>query len=394
MRTRTLWISTLAGAALMAGAVWADKPLPGNKGNKPGRHKGKVGTVAPPGKARPRGIASPNAVREDSKSNLVYGETITFHNLSLVPVGTRDKGPFQKYTLLEQGLAARTLRVRELNGKSGQARVPAVEVRNKGAQPVYLLGGEMILGGKQDRIIQQDTVVPNDGKWTRVSVFCVESGRWRGQNMKFKAGKAMAHVALRRAAMSGNQSAVWAEVARKNVEQGTQNSTSTYRRTIQNAKVRARIARYRRQLAARLPADLKVAGMVFAINGEIRVADLLGNPVLFSDLKDKLLSAYILEALGQQVVRNARPVSKGAARRFLRDARKARKYKLKGAGQSDNYRRESSNVIGAETVDKKTGKMVRETYIRKKRIRVRKKRIRVKKKLQRGRSIQRQRQTR
>ena len=34
-----------------------------------------------------------------------------------------------------------------------------MEVRNGGKHPVYLLGGEMILGGKQDRIIQHDTVI-------------------------------------------------------------------------------------------------------------------------------------------------------------------------------------------------------------------------------------------
>jgi hypothetical protein len=256
--------------------------------------------------------------------------------------------------------------VRELNGKSGEAQVEAVEVRNKGKQPVYLLGGEMILGGKQDRIISNDTVVPPSGKWTRVAVFCVEQGRWRGQNMRFRSGSALAHVALRRAAMSGDQSKVWAEVARKNLKHRSQSSTGTYRRTIQNGKVREKIAPYRQQIAKQLPRDLKLAGMVFAINGQIRVADLFGNPLLYAKLQDKLLSAYILEALGEQVVRRAPALSKGDAKRWLGKARKAKKVRLKAQGRSVNYKKEAPDVIGNEAFDTGTNRTVRETYIMKK----------------------------
>ena len=54
--------------------------------------------------ARPRqGVASPNAVRARSASELVFGAPIRYQNLSIVPVGTTREGPFQKYTLLEEG---------------------------------------------------------------------------------------------------------------------------------------------------------------------------------------------------------------------------------------------------------------------------------------------------
>ena len=137
-----------------------------------------------------------------------FGEPIKFHNISIVPVTTKRLGDFQRYTLLEKGLKDKTLTVREIAGNSGQAQVSSIEIRNTGDNPVYLLGGEMILGGKQDRIISQDTVIKKSKKWTKVDVFCVEQGRWKGQNMKFSSGKAMADVAIRRAAMGGSQSAV------------------------------------------------------------------------------------------------------------------------------------------------------------------------------------------
>ena len=349
-------------AADGGGGNWYGKGK--GKGNRVGNASGRVlaPSKAPP-RPRLRGAASPNAVRAKSAGQLMYGEPIRYHNLSLVPVGTTLPGPFQQYQLLEEGLKARTLAVRELNGKSGEAQVPAVEVRNKGRQPVYLLGGEMILGGKQDRIISADTVVSANGRWTKVKVFCVEQGRWRGQNMKFRGGGALAHVSLRKAAMSGSQGKVWEEVARKNIKHGTQSSTSTYRRTIQNAALRRKISPYRKAIVAKLPPGLRLAGMVFAINGKIRVVDIMGNPLLYAKLQDKLVSSYVLEALGQQVVRNAPAISKGAAQQYIHKARKAKRMRFKGSGRSRNNKIDTDNMIGNETYDKKTGKRVRESYI-------------------------------
>lgn len=308
-------------------------------------------------------VAAPGAVRAHKRSAIAFGEPITFHNISIVPVTTKKMGNHQRYTLLEQGLAKKTLRVRELAGNSNEARVEHVEVRNTGQDPVYLLGGEMILGGKQDRIIAADTVIPPRGKWVKVGVFCVEQGRWRGQNMKFKGGGAMADASIRKAAMKGSQSAVWSEVAKKNVLHGTQSKTQTYRRTIQNAEVRKKIRPYVRELEARLPRDERLAGLVFGVNGKIHVADIFGNPVLFTDLSDKLLSAYVLEALGHQVDKRAKPVSSKAAEAFIGKGRKSKARGVKRSGRADNVKKESADFIGNETIDAESKKTVRETYI-------------------------------
>lgn len=331
------------------------------KGSRPGPPQ--VGSHKQPSRSSQHQVAAPNAVRAETSGELVFSPPVNYQNLTLVAVSTTRQGPFQKYTLLESGLQAKTLQIRELRGHSGDAQVNAVEVRNTGNYPAYLLGGEMILGGKQDRIIEQDTVIPNDNKWTQVSVFCVEHGRWQGQRMEFEAGKALAHVGLQRAALSGDQSKVWAEVASKNTQQGTQSSTGTYRRTIQNGKVRAKIAPYRDQLSHLLPSEANAAGLIMAINGRIEVADLFGNPVLFADVRDKLLSSYILEALGQQVVRNAPQVSAAKAKMFIEKGRGAPSVFHKGTGRTMNYRKHGKGMVGTETLDKGTGQKIRESYL-------------------------------
>jgi hypothetical protein len=110
---------------------------------------------------------------------------------------------------------------------------------------------------------------------------------------------------------------------------------------------------------------MTLAGFVFAVNGEIRVADLFGNPVLFADLKDKLLSSYILEALGQKANPQAPALSKAAAQDWVGKARAVKKGEAKPSGSAVNYRKESAEMIGSETFDGQAAAPVRETYIRK-----------------------------
>lgn len=313
------------------------------------------------------GALVPSAGRGDptespGEGRFEFGAPIVFHNMTIVPVSTSRTGPFEQFTLLEDGLSKKSLRVRELAGQSDQAQVNAVEVKNSGPLAAFVLSGEMILGGKQDRIMANDTVVPNDDKWHRVEVFCVEQGRWKGRKMRFDEGSALAHGNLRKAALSGNQSSVWAEVQRKNAEHGTSNSTQTYRRTVQNEELRERIAKYRGELARQLP-DAPLTGLVFAINGKTRVADLFGNPLLFADLQEKLLSAYVLEAIEHQVDPNAPKFDAAKAEGFYKRGSGAKETSSKVSGRSKSYKKKGKGVVGTTTVDQKSGRTLKESYI-------------------------------
>lgn len=297
--------------------------------------------------------------------SLVYGNPIAYHNMTVVPVTTTATGPFQQYTLLEDGIAKKTLAIRELNGNDGSASVNELEVKNTGRDPVFLLSGEMVMGGKQDRILQSDAVIPPDGKWMHVPVFCVEHGRWTGAKMDFASGGAIAHRELATAALSGDQGAVWAEVAKTNAKEGTESATGTYRRTVQDGALRDKIAKHRDALKKELPKG-RLAGFVFAVNGDVRIADLFGNPVLLDELQDKLLSAYILEALEEDVDPNAKPLSPKAAEAFIESAQAAPVSATKSAGRAENTTRENDEVIMNQSKDTATGVGTRGTYMKKK----------------------------
>src|SRR5215510_2543864 len=130
--------------------------------------------------------------------------------------------------VLDEAMAARQVTIKEISDGS----VNSLTFVNKAPQPVFLLAGEVILGGKQDRIIGRNTVIPANTT-QEVPVYCVEHGRWTGETKEFATGKALAHGRLRGQASYAAQQDVWNEVAAKNKVRKTENASGTYRRVAQ-----------------------------------------------------------------------------------------------------------------------------------------------------------------
>jgi hypothetical protein len=80
---------------------------------------------------------------------------------------------------------------------------------------VYIGGGEIITGGRQDRMIVRDTILNPSDKDQYVPVMCVEEGRWSEKEKKFGYGN-YANSDLRKTLDSGhNQVLIWNEVNRE-----------------------------------------------------------------------------------------------------------------------------------------------------------------------------------
>jgi hypothetical protein len=89
--------------------------------------------------------------------------------------------------------------------------------------------------------------------------------------------------------------------------------------------------------------------------------------VLLDALQDKLLSAYILEALESDVDPNAQPFPSAAAQSFVESATSAATTGQRKVGRSQNVTKESADVIVNESKDADTGLGTRGTYVSKKR---------------------------
>lgn len=170
-----------------------------------------------------------NAQKEDGigAQKWELAEPVRYENLSVFPVVSRQSANTQSFATLDEGLSAGQVVITEggaeMIRRSREGRPVAVPQQqgasvnqlvliNRGLKPLLLLAGEVVSGGKQDRIISKDRIVPPGAAPLPLDVFCVEAGRWTG-GAEFSAAKLMAHPSVReQAAIAQQQDKVWQAV--------------------------------------------------------------------------------------------------------------------------------------------------------------------------------------
>ncbi len=193
-------------------------------------------------------------------------------------------------------------------GRPVQTPQPAPSVNelvliNGSSRPLVLLAGEVVSGGKQNRIIGADLVVPPKSEPLPLSVFCVEHGRW-SEGAGFGAAKAIAHPSIRKEAqVNRSQSGVWESVSRSAGAFGAASPTADYLHVLNSPKAQRsfeEIAQgiesdYERELRERIGGQGAV-GVIVAINGQIVWSDVFSSADLFRRYWPKLLRSYVMEA--------------------------------------------------------------------------------------------------
>ena len=96
----------------------------------------------------------------------------------------------------------------------GGAEVNRLVLVNNSKHPLILLAGEVVTGGKQDRVVGKDRIVPAESDPVDLSVFCVEHGRWTETSTKFDThASVMLQPSVRMKALADqDQQKVWDEV--------------------------------------------------------------------------------------------------------------------------------------------------------------------------------------
>jgi hypothetical protein len=278
---------------------------------------------------------------------------IQFRQLTIFPVvqTTREKADAQ-YLTLADGLKQKLVKVNELGG-GGQ--VNRVRVRNLSDRPLLMLTGEIVLGGKQDRIIGKDTVLaPKED--TEVEVFCVERGRWRGGH-EFAQSGGMAETKLRvRAGYRKDQGQVWAQVGGKNGALSAQNSTDTYRNLAVGEAGKKVTKPYRDYFEAelgKLQEKDQMIGLIAAVNGRISSVDVFAEPALFVQYRDRLLdSLYVSVADEPQLASPAPAPTDNQIKDFMKEADDATPELVEDKTGSSTEQRRSKGVLGTSVKSK------------------------------------------
>ncbi|HZQ93325.1 MAG TPA: DUF6569 family protein [Terriglobales bacterium] len=275
---------------------------------------------------------------------------ITHANLTIFPVVASSARDTSGFLTLDEGLrsgevvvteAGRIAMVRRPGQRdwlpNGGAQVNNLVLVNNSKRPLLLLAGEIVTGGKQDRVIATDRIVPAGSDPMDLGVFCVEPGRWTATSDKFGGFSQMAQPSVRHKAMGAkSQQEVWAEVnsskdsATRNVAAASPaaaaslGGTSSYARVMGNDEVKRQVDAIAAPVQASFTGvlnelrDRNAVGVVVAVNGRIIWADIFASTSLLEKYWPKLSRSYAAEAYVRGG--NASSVDLAAAQRFLNEA--------------------------------------------------------------------------
>jgi hypothetical protein len=204
-----------------------------------------------------------------------------------------------------------------------QAAVPELVVENRGKRAVLLLAGEILLGGKQNRVLIEDLLLPPASGPRAVAVYCVEQGRWAGRPAAFESRGSFAAPGLRAKVMErAEQTRIWDEVGRYAERAAAPSPTGSYQAIYEKPEVKAHIAEVERRLDR--PAVTGALGAAVFAGDALAGLDLFFDPGLFAREWPKLLRAQALDTYGR--VAPASPSDKalrGSVEELLRATAKA-----------------------------------------------------------------------
>lgn len=311
-----------------------------------------------------------NAHKGDTDQGWRLANSISYENMTVFPIVAGHDSDTSAFATLDEALASGDAIVTEQGNylrrtrdggvrPAAGAQVNELVLVNRGKRPLLLLAGEVVSGGKQDRIIGKDRIVPVGAEPLPLDVFCVEHGRWTGGSDRFVAAKTIVKPSVREeAAFKQDQQKVWAAVRGENepqtgngrgVSAGTASQTvivteaapaisreqigavmsseagtQSYKRIYESDRVAPRVESFAREIEKRFNRarkDMKgerVVGVIVAYGGEVAWGDAFASSELFEAYWPKLLRSYVVEALTRPSTREN--ASFGDARDFLRPA--------------------------------------------------------------------------
>jgi len=246
---------------------------------------------------------------------------VTKGNLSIFPIVGGVEGNTTDLLTLDEGVRSGMVVVAEAGSLQGLIRPSTDSPRASGAEvnrlvlvnnsdrPLLLLAGEAVTGGKQDRVIGVDRIVPPKSGPIDLSVFCVEHGRWVASSERFGSMKSqMVQPSVRMPAMATrNQQSVWDTVASAvggmamAAPQASPSlrATTSYAKAMQNPDVEKKVASIADDYDGLLRELRKVGakGVVVAINGRITWADAFASTDLLEKYWQKLIRSYAADSL-------------------------------------------------------------------------------------------------
>ncbi len=343
----------------------------------------------------------PTAQADDKTNTKITGPYIHL-NLSVFLIHGPDQIKQKRFLTLSEALASKRAIVHETN------KVEELAVENVSSEDILIQAGDIVKGGRQDRILAVDLIVPSrKGKQTTkvpIASFCCESGRWRQRGhedvSRFATGNDQAptndlKIAIRK---EKSQESVWRNVAKAQSGLGSGlggggfagmggtfqspavgvagqvggplndiASPSSLQLSLENRRLKLVSNTYVAKLKSAPQRHHDVIGCVVAVNGQITGAEVYVSNAMFKKVWPNLLNASTVEAIAKWDAK-AKPqtVSVELAREFLRQIDAGERATTDISQRVRLVQRETDGGILFETRDQENdGAVIRRSYLAK-----------------------------
>ena len=302
-------------------------------------------------------------------------EPVQHENLSVFLIHGSNEAEHPRVLTLQEAMEKKLLRVHETSN------VNQLAVENTSSNyEVFIQSGDIVKGGKQDRVLSVDMIVPPRSGSVPIDAFCVESGRWeqRAGESAAQFSSSNERIVSKDLKLAANrqrsQSEVWQKVAevqgKLSDKVGTpvtaNASASSLQLSLENKTLSASVDDYLKALSGLVEGKADVVGYAFAINGEINSADIYASHALFAKLWPKLLKASATEAVAEQNDADAPSrVSAAEVQAFLDRAETGSSQERVVTERVKLVTRESEDDIVFETRDETSKSAIHRSFLRK-----------------------------
>ena len=236
-----------------------------------------------------------SAELQQALAAIAPGPAISHRALSVIWLEAREapsRAPLRIATL-DESRAAAALTVTE----RAQASVPELIAENRGKAHVLLLAGEILIGGKQNRVMREDLLLPPLSGPRNIAVYCVEQGRWNESRKDFESGSSVVQPSVRSQVIGkAPQSRIWSGVAAASRDLRAPSPTGSYQAIYDKPEVRTHLDSATRRMDPR--GTPRATGAAVFAGARLAGVDCFESPALFAREWPKLLRAYALDAYG------------------------------------------------------------------------------------------------
>jgi hypothetical protein len=244
-----------------------------------------------------------------------YDSVWIYKNLKLIPVrftgapGQKNMAmqPSENVFSLSDAMKQKKVSVKELVSKEGSDR-SVLTVKNLSNDSILINRGEVISGGKQDRIVAETTIVPPGKEKKYLNVFCAEKGRWDNKRKPFRYFASADQKLKKVMDVKRTQKDVWKAIDEQYKAERKQTETWAYKEVSKSAALidTGYIKFFTRKF---LESDRNFCGFIAVTDNSIIGCDLYANADLNNVQYQSNLSSYVSVAVQQgdiPVIENAK----------------------------------------------------------------------------------------